>query len=367
MRVTVVIAALTAICCYGIDVQLKLVSRCSYVEISHPRGITVQDASGNSNKKEKIRCSRTDSSAAVMMFPGDEAVPMTVRTERSCRTYFGSISVAVSNRTLYVNNKISEERYLSSVVGSEMGHASREALRAQAIASRTLIAYIEQHSDERSLGELDGEHQVYGGAITDTPASRSAVADTAGMIMTYNGRLFYPFMHSTSCGVVFPPSTALGLSGDDYPAHINPFPDDVHGEPLSGRSPYFAWTRQVPYASLKSVFNLPADAVAVTSAVHRFGYVTDFFIIDRTGAQHTVPGYRFRSLLERSGIEGVRSVFCSVSNTRAVVVISGRGFGHLAGMPQWSAKRLAEMGFSYREILERYYPGAVITAQRGIR
>ena len=47
----------------------------------------------------------------------------------------------------------------------------------------------------------------------------------------------------------------------------------------------------------------------------------------------------------------------------AMVTISGRGSGHGVGLPQWTAKALAEAGWSYRQILDYYFPGT--TLERG--
>ena len=47
-----------------------------------------------------------------------------------------------------------------------------------------------------------------------------------------------------------------------------------------------------------------------------------------------------------------------------VITITGRGYGHGVGMPQWCAKALAEAGWSYRQIIEYYFPGTTI--EKGI-
>lgn len=47
----------------------------------------------------------------------------------------------------------------------------------------------------------------------------------------------------------------------------------------------------------------------------------------------------------------------------ATATISGRGSGHGVGLPQWTAKALAEAGWSYRQILDYYFPGT--TLERG--
>jgi stage II sporulation protein D len=42
-------------------------------------------------------------------------------------------------------------------------------------------------------------------------------------------------------------------------------------------------------------------------------------------------------------------------------VITGRGWGHGVGMPQWGAYGYAEHGFTYDKILAHYYPGTTLT------
>ncbi|MBQ9881210.1 MAG: SpoIID/LytB domain-containing protein [Synergistes sp.] len=42
------------------------------------------------------------------------------------------------------------------------------------------------------------------------------------------------------------------------------------------------------------------------------------------------------------------------------VTISGRGAGHGVGLPQWSAKAMAENGWDYRRILDYYFSGTVL-------
>jgi SpoIID/LytB domain protein len=49
-----------------------------------------------------------------------------------------------------------------------------------------------------------------------------------------------------------------------------------------------------------------------------------------------------------------------------LVELNGRGYGHGAGMCQWGAIGRARAGQSYSQILETYYPGAVlVTAYEG--
>jgi stage II sporulation protein D (peptidoglycan lytic transglycosylase) len=38
----------------------------------------------------------------------------------------------------------------------------------------------------------------------------------------------------------------------------------------------------------------------------------------------------------------------------------GRGYGHGVGLDQWSAKTMAEQGYTAQQIAQYYYPGATL-------
>ena len=40
--------------------------------------------------------------------------------------------------------------------------------------------------------------------------------------------------------------------------------------------------------------------------------------------------------------------------------LEGRGYGHGIGMSQTGAKKMAELGYDWQDILDYYYPGTVL-------
>ena len=52
--------------------------------------------------------------------------------------------------------------------------------------------------------------------------------------------------------------------------------------------------------------------------------------------------------------------FTLVKNEDGSYQFSGGGWGHSVGMSQWGAKAMADMGFSYKDILTYYYTGVEI-------
>ncbi|MBK8238559.1 MAG: hypothetical protein IPK74_23775 [Deltaproteobacteria bacterium] len=83
-----------------------------------------------------------------------------------------------------------ENDYLPHVVHCENGGANFEALKAQAIAARSVV-----YQSMATHGNIcDGQGcQVYSCGSEPTEEQRRAVAETAGQILTYNGQITYGF------------------------------------------------------------------------------------------------------------------------------------------------------------------------------
>ncbi|MEA2559830.1 MAG: hypothetical protein QOH06_1334 [Acidobacteriota bacterium] len=131
------------------------------------------------------------------------------------KRYRGRILIYLNDRGLLnLINEVPVEQYLRGVVPSEMGpdqYNQVEALKAQAVAARTYTL--------RNLGEFAREGydicatprcQVYNGMGVEHPLSDRAIAETAGQVVLYEGRLA-DTLYSSTCGghtedvqVVFP-------------------------------------------------------------------------------------------------------------------------------------------------------------------
>lgn len=103
----------------------------------------------------------------------------------------------------YVLNVVDMEDYLYGVVGEEIGYnAPDEALRAQAIVARSYAAFNMGGTYYDVLATTAS--QVYGGysaeAAHDSRAVRSAVDDTAGLVMYYDGDLVEAVFSSNAGG-----------------------------------------------------------------------------------------------------------------------------------------------------------------------
>ena len=74
-------------------------------------------------------------------------------------------------------------------------------------------------------------------------------------------------------------------------------------------------------------------------------------------ARRTLRGNDLRRLV---GYDTLKSTLFAVAVEGPVARFAGRGYGHGVGLDQWSAKTMADQGYDAHQILEYYYPGAVL-------
>ncbi len=116
------------------------------------------------------------------------------------RRYAGELRVSIIDQKLQIVNYLELEKYLKSVVGSEMPKEfPLAALQAQAIAARTYALKLlgkkksfDVHSTQAS--------QVYLGLESETPKIRKAVRSTSSLALFYKNKLIDAVFHSSSGG-----------------------------------------------------------------------------------------------------------------------------------------------------------------------
>ena len=107
-------------------------------------------------------------------------------------SYRGTIELRKkSSGTLLVINDLDLESYLLGVVAAEIpADWEMEALKAQAVASRTYALYQKKNAGKRLyhiLATVDS--QMYLGKRGERQRAAQAIAETRGMIITYRGEI----------------------------------------------------------------------------------------------------------------------------------------------------------------------------------
>ena len=126
-----------------------------------------------------------------------------VNRSQGTPAYRGTMEISLTENGLVVINEVLLEEYLYAVVPSEMPAGyPLEALKAQAICART---YAYSHMLSPGLPDVGAHvddstgYQVYNN-IMEQSATTTAVKETAGQLLYYEGMLASTYYYSTSCG-----------------------------------------------------------------------------------------------------------------------------------------------------------------------
>jgi stage II sporulation protein D len=242
------------------------------------------------------------------------------------------------------------ERYVAGAVAGEIPALwAEEALRAQAIVSRTYALHQRRAHAKRSHHvEAGTRSQVFAGS--NVPASVSgAVRDTRCQVLTHRGAPILAVFHSASGGRT---ASAAEVWGRDL-GYLVSLPVDGEDD-----SPDTYWRVSVSRTTLSRALSaaghpigrLEGTRVTSRSASGRVGQIQ--FRGQR--GEVVVTGRELRGMLGESTL---RSTMFELRPSESGVVFVGSGHGHGVGMSQWGARGLAERGASYGEILSTFYPG----------
>jgi len=148
-------------------------------------------------------------------------------TERSGRTYRGSMELTTYNGRLALINELPFEQYLYAVVSNEMGGSfPQEALKAQAVAART---YALQQGIKYGIAHISDTtyDQAYYGYVTESAAAIQAVDATASEVIVSkkDQSLITPFYSSNAGGFTSETAEVWGTAVS-YLQSV-PSPDDI--------------------------------------------------------------------------------------------------------------------------------------------
>jgi stage II sporulation protein D len=275
------------------------------------------------------------------------------------RDYVGALEVWRQGEGLLLVNELPMEEY---VAGTVRGEASErwpaEALRALAVVARTYAVFQQGRAAGKAFHVVasNQDQNFVGWAMAGSPA-REAARATAGQVLTWQGRVFPAFYHSDSGG--FTEAAQRVFSGDGVP------PLEGVRDEFSMESPNYTWTVTFPLTVIGERLRrggLEVGQVTGLTVLER----SPSFRVARLAVEHsrgtaTLRGADFRRLI---GYDALKStLFVPVAHD-GVVRFEGRGWGHGVGLSQFGAKGMADRGYAYPQILEHYYPGAVLATPR---
>jgi len=269
------------------------------------------------------------------------------------KRFAGKLNLFVLDSEILVVNVLGIEKYLNSVVGSEMPTKwPIEALKAQAIASRTYA--LKQKGN--NLFDIDStqKNQVYNGLESRTYKTIRAVKSTRSLVLTYKNKLINALFHSSSGG----------MTENSQDVWKNKYPYLSSVKDFDKNNPKFRWQKKISSNELINLFpkigglkNI--EILDITST----GRVKNLKLIGADGSDQ-ISGVDFRKRLDLNS-NFIRFKFFEEelnNNTpqRKGLIVFGQGSGHGVGMSQWGAKYLASRGQKAERILKHFYKGVQV-------
>jgi stage II sporulation protein D len=298
------------------------------------------------------------------------------------RPYRGTITALRDRTGVTVVDRVPMETYLAGVVSAEMGRrslAEQEALRAQAVVSRTFaLRNLRRWQAQGFDLYATVADQVYGGAASETPEGRAAVDATRGRILTYGGVPIDAFFYSTCGGRTADGTEVFRAADRPYLRSVPDVADD--GTAYCSISPRFRWheewTGEALRATLQRTLPPVAAAAGRSTTAGDVSEVRDVRVSYRTpsgrvgqltialrGGDVQVDEPNVRQVLRPVSGELLRSnaftLTVSGAGQRVTrLTADGAGAGHGVGFCQWGAVGRSRAGQDYERILAAYYPGA---------
>ncbi|MBP3765840.1 MAG: stage II sporulation protein D [Bacilli bacterium] len=259
----------------------------------------------------------------------------------------------------YEDGKIIEvpfEEYILGVVAAEMpAEFEVDALKAQAVASRSyVLKKIEQNktNDYDILASIMNQVYIDNASLKEKwkdkynnyyKKIKSAVLNTKGEYLTYQGKVIEAFFFSTSSGMT-ENSEDVFISALPYLRSVESSYDNM--------SPVFKSTNTFSLKEFYTNLNLDYKDKPIIKILEKSnaGHIKKISIDG-----NMFKGTEFRKLLN------LKSTYFDIKVDNDKVIINTLGNGHGVGMSQYGANYMAKEGKTYKEILKHFYKDVEIS------
>lgn len=282
-------------------------------------------------------------------------VKIFVKTDEIKFKYVTNNIIRVKDEKTGIINKVPFEEYITGVVAGEMPSTFElEALKAQAVASRSYAMYQMTATKDKEYDVVNTTtNQVY---LTDKQLKqkwkdeyqekynkiKKAIAETSGQYLTYQGQLVNAMFFSTSVGNT-ENSEEVFSSALPYLRSVESVWDE--------QSPVYTDTYTLTLKDFYNKLNLPYNNTLTIKVTAKTS----------TGRTRTlkINGQEFQGRDVAKSLS-LRSNYFNIVQNENNITITTKGFGHGVGMSQYGANGMAKEGYTYDKILKHYYQNTEI-------
>ncbi len=268
--------------------------------------------------------------------------------------YEGHLKIKYRKGRISLVNRVNIEKYIQGVVESEGGSKAPKAYyKTQAILCRTyLLVNLRKHQQD-GYNLCDEVHcQAYKNRVRYSDLIKEACKETDGLVIVdADLHLITAAFYSNSGGLTSPaewvwqqPRSYLTMMVDTFSVEGN----------------NFEWEKKIPYS--KWLQFLKKNGFKINRMVSGKDFIdTDF---------RRQKYYKFGSdsllLTNMRKAFKLRSTYFSINYSQGDIVLSGRGYGHGVGLAQEGAMKMAEEGYTYKDIINFYYKNVYIVSMSAL-
>ena len=249
--------------------------------------------------------------------------------------------------TIVLINICDVEKYISGVVKAEGGTGRNiEYFKSQAVIARTyMYRYFDKHlSDGYNL--CDNTHcQAFNGLSSDSILNRAALETRGLVILDADSSLIISAFHSNCGGETSSPED-VWLTGKPYLKRVvDPYCIFSRNANWEKRISLNDWLFFIKNMGYTGKYDDPKI----------FGFSQKSRLTEYKTGAITIPLRTIRSELN------LPSTFFSMFPAGDYIIMKGRGYGHGVGLCQEGAMVMAAKGYNYRQIIDFYYSGVLIS------
>lgn len=291
--------------------------------------------------------------------------------EESAVSHESELIIDVYNSKADAYMKMPLEEYLYGVVLAEMPQSfDDEALKAQAVAARTMVLFKTEQGENSShpyaavctnsghcMAYLHPEDYIAASADTGSKfleRVKTAVNGTKGEILTVDDKPIMAVFHASSYERTENSEALWSVKYSYLRAVETPeseYPDKVKGLHTEKTFSIYEFYDKVCEKFPDTTLTVAAVKNGISVEKTEAGRVKSVKI-----GETVIKGKDFKSML------GLRTTDFSVKYENGNITVNVRGNGHGVGMSQYGATLLAsEKGYAYKEILHHYYTNVQIT------
>ena len=280
--------------------------------------------------------------------------------------------------------KIKFDNYLEGVLPYEIGSNSPlEALKAQAVIARTWGIYnFERFNMDKYHLCITTQCQVYKKPKFENKEVQKAIKETSNLILIYDNKPINSFYHGSNGGVSAQASESWNIEDNSYfkikldgkkslnksfkvpfykESELSTFLDSDIEQFYGSDHSRFRWSKQISSAQV-------AENLIKKKLIHKNENVLDLNVIERGLSGRVIkleikttnlkkPIFLFKDDIRRILSFLPSNLFTINKLNDNLWFFKGGGSGHGVGLSQSGAIEMAELGFTYDQILNHYYPG----------